>query len=345
MKASQHLDSLLALIRLAIGARCVTLFLPDGAGMFQLAASVSEGPDLDRVVVQPGKGLVGWIVRKSSPLVVDPFDPRHSSLGYGNDETARSVGAFMGVPMPGGGALCVDSAGQHVFAAREQYLLKGFAHLCAQQLSLRSDASSEQDIRRYFEHLEEILLLHAHVAPWRAYLRQFLDLLAKGSLFPYTTFASLAEGSDKYTIEGENTPLLTDGETPIELPLSSGVVGWVFRNDGPPLYVEGLDGTSSAPLFGKIRGVPEFRAVICLPVVVNKGTCGALCLASETPCAINDDLRSFTRLAMEEFSRHLDMLCLRHKIRTLLPQGRLHRDGAVSYDPDTAPTARIEEDE
>lgn len=170
--------------------------------------------------------------------------------------------------------------------------------------------------------------------------------MAESTGFDYVAFASSAEGSATYTLEGENTPLLIEENQDMpELPLTGGgLVSWVFRNE-VPVHAEGADGSPSTPLFGKIQDIPNFQSVMCLPVQLNKVTCGVLCLAGLEPRQLPENLRAFARMAVALLSRHLEVIFLRHRLKNLLPKARVHRDGALAYDPDTAPAAPLNEDD
>ena len=84
---------------------------------------------------------------------------------------------------------------------------------------------------------------------------------------------------------------------------------------------------------------------ICLPVFMNRVVCGVLCLAGMEPRALPEHLRSFARVAVSLLSRQLETLYLRHRLQSLLPRARIHRDGSMAYDPDTAPSPPLNEDD
>lgn len=339
-------DTLLQLARDALAAHCAVLFLPEPDGRFVLAASACEGsPATVPAAVAPGKGLVGWILRNRQPLVVNNFDPLHSRLGYYEEKEEGNIAAFMGFPLPGGGALCVDCLEPREFNRREQRVLQRLALL----LNAGEETTEKQrevgDAAHYFEQMEPLCEISARRPHWKAYLASFLQLTAETTGFDYVCFASLPEGSSLYTIEGESAPLLLEGETPARLPLSSGVVGWVFRNEGLPFYAEGLDGSPAAPLFGKSAAVPDFQSAVCLPVTMNQATCGVLCFAGLEPRSMPEEMRAFVRIAARSLGRHLELLYLRHRVQTLLPRAQIHLDGAPAFDPDTAPVPHLNEDD
>ncbi|MDE7064546.1 MAG: GAF domain-containing protein, partial [Desulfovibrionaceae bacterium] len=146
-----------------------------------------------------------------------------------------------------------------------------------------------------------------------------------------------------YTIEGESARLLLDGRDGLTIPTSSGIAGWVFRNE-QPVFSEGAGGAPAAALFGKLPDMPQFQAVICLPVVINKSTRGVLCLAHTNPRDMDEALRSFVRQSVDHLALFLENLYLKNRLRNMLPQAIVHRKGPRAYDPDKAPTRAAEEE-
>lgn len=339
-------NTLLALVRTTFDAHSAVLFLPDQSGNYTVALSSTDGePNVQEVAIAPGKGLVGWILRHKQPVIVNNLDMRHTFLGYYDEEDEGAVSAFMGCHIPEGGALCVDSVRPRAYTEEDQLLLHRFARHIARQVHSAGLASDAEDLRRYFAQLERLSELGARTPHWGEYLKTFLRLMAESTGFEYVAFATTQEGESTYTVEGENTPLLITEEGRPDLPLASGgLVSWVFRND-VPVHAEGSDGAPSTPLFGKLPGVPDFQAVICLPVQMNKVTCGVVCLAGLEPRALSPHLRTFAKIGAAYLAQYLEMLYLRHRLKTLLPRAKLHRDGAMAYDPDTAPSAPLSEEE
>lgn len=338
-------NTLLALVRTTFDAHSAVLFLPDQAGNYTVALSSSDDePYVQEVTIAPGKGLVGWILRHKQPVIVNNLDMRHTFLGYYTEEEEGAISAFMGCHMPEGGALCVDSVRPRSYTEDDQLLLHRFAQHIARQVHSAGLASDAEDLRRYFSRLEQLSELGTRTPHWRDYLSSFLHLMAESTQFEYVAFASTQEGASTYTVEGENTPLLITDEGMPELPMESGgLVSWVFRNE-VPVHAEGSDGAPT-PLFGKIPEVPEFQAIMCLPIQLNKVTCGVLCFAGVNPRQLPQNLRVFTKIAVTYLAQYLEMLYLRHRLKTLLPRAKVHRDGAMAYDPDTAPSAPLSEED
>lgn len=338
-------DSLLELVRITFDAHSAVLFLPDHAGNYEVAlASTDAAPFVRETRIAPGRGLVGWILRHRQSVIVNDLE-RHSLLGYYAEEEEEAIAAFMGCHLPKGGALCIDSVRPRTYTEADQALLLRFARHLARQAYSEVLADDAEELRRYLSRLERLTELSARNPHWTEYLSRFLALVAESSGFDYVAFATSSEGASTYTVEGESAPLLIqDGAAP-EIPLTTGgLVGWVFRNEAP-VHAEGGDSSPAAPLYGKAAETPLFQAVICLPVFMNRIVCGVLCLAGTEPRALPEHLRSFARVAVSLLSRQLETLYLRHRLQSLLPRARLHRDGSMAYDPDTAPSPPLTKDD
>lgn len=344
MIAQTPTDSLLALVASVFDAYSVVLFQPvsDGesdAQAARLTASFSLGDELaDAARIPPGKGLVGWILRNKAPLLVDSIEENQAFLGYYRDDVAPDIHSFMGCPVPGGGALCVDSKRSGAFAGSRQKLLHLFALMIPQLEHIVSHSGHDREVAAYFAALERMVGLRAEYTGWGDYLNKLLGLLKETTGFHYAAFASRVEGSAHYIVEGECPPVLNRQGNQAELPVNSGIVGWVFRNE-EPVHNEGTSGAGTTPVFGKNPLVPDFAAAMCLPVVVDSTTCGVLCLAGLEPRVFSEELRTFVRMAVDDMARLLETIALRYRIHNLLPKATLQRSGAVAFNPDAPPVA------
>lgn len=331
----------LAAIRSVFGAHAAVLFQPDEAGRFFAVAHDCPDDSINTgTPMEPGKGLVGWIVRNRHPLIVNNFDQRNSHLGYYAPRDEVRIKAFMGCPLESGDIVCVDADQTREFTEAHLESLQALASLFSLPVAT---PAKEDDIRRYFNRMERIQELRVQHPQWKRYLPAFLALVAEATRFDHVAFAARPDNGETYHIEAETTPLLLTDGMPPQLPIAGGVTGWVFRND-VPVHTEGLDTAPAAALYGKLKGVPEFRSVVCLPVTVNKATNAAICLGGIDARPIPQAMRSFIRMAVDELVQYLENLYLRHQVRKLMPKAKLHRDGATAYNPDTAPHP-VEDDE
>lgn len=239
---------------------------------------------------------------------------------------------------PEGGALCVDSVRPRAYTEEDQLLLHRFARHLARQVHSAGLACDAEDLRRYFTRLEQLSELSAQNPHWRDYLGAFLRLMAEHR-FEYVAFATAQEGGSTYTVEGENTPLLITEDGMPELPLTSGgLVEAGFPQRSARTCGRGRWFSQYAAL-RQAAGSAQLQSVMCLPVHLNKVTCGVLCFAGLNPRSLSQNLRTFTKIAVTYLAQYLEMLYLRHRLKSLLPRAKVHRDGAMAYDPDTAPSA------
>lgn len=342
----------LSVVRRAFQAHAALLFVPGEGPEHVLADADIEPGSTARVapntLIIPGKGLVGWIVRNRQALIVNSFDQRSSHLGYYGAAQEDHVTAFMGCPLSCGGVVCVDTNRPVQFSENDLYLLQCLAELCSQQ---NLPATTQEPSTAYLKHIERIQDLRRHYPHWGDYVANFLEFLVEATPFSHVSFAAIAPNDEHFTVEAENPDLLVRhvrvplaGQQPgLRLPLSGSLVGWVLRNE-VAVHADGKEGSPAMPLYGKIPGLPSFEAVACLPVTVNKSTSAVLSLAAQEPLSIDPQLRSFIRMAVAELEHYLETLYLRHRISALLPKAKIHHQGATSYNPDTAPHARAEDE-
>lgn len=345
MKALSIDEHVLGIVCSVFDAYSAVLFLPDENGeTHRLAASFSLGDNIPQdVAIVPGKGLVGWILHNRKPLLVTSFDYHQNSLGYYDTQSEEDIKAFMGFPIPTGGALCVDSKRQYSFSEKDYKILHLFADLVARQQSL-GQAAPAGAIPRYFAELGVLQDLHLRYKRWPDFLKNFLKTVGEATRFDYCAFATLQEDGESYCIESESAPLLLNSGKMAHLDLGAGIIGWVFRNEQPVFAEEGGLAPNSG-LFGKIDDLPEFPAAICMPIFVNKSCRCVLCLANTQPLDIDESMRSFVRLAADHLSMFLENLYLKNRLRGFLPKASLQRQGSRVYNPETAPTPPKTEDD
>lgn len=326
---------ILAIVCSVFDAYSATLFLPDESGeACALAASFSLGDKISQnAVVYPGKGLTGWILRNKQPLLVPNFDQRQSNLGYYTGGEEGNIKAFMGCPIPTGGMLCVDSKRQYSFSDKDHKILQLFAELIARQQVGVGTESLAGDIPQYFAQLSIIQGLRFRHKRWPVFLHNFLRAVADATGYDYCAFASVDPSGESYTIEGESVGLLL-AEGGLSLPISSGIAGWVFRDERQPVFSEGTNGGTTATLFGKLPDMPSFQAVICVPVIINKSARGVLCIAHSDAREMDEALRSFVHQCVDHLALFLENLYLKNRLRQMLPKARLHSQGTMAYDPD-----------
>lgn len=339
MPSKQLEKHILDIVCSIFDAHSAAIFYPADEGEdHKLAAWFSLGDNVRAdAVIRPGEGIVGWIILNRQPLVICPFDQHEGALGYYESGEVEGIKAFMGVPIPTGGAICVDSKRQYSFSEKDSKILQLFAELVAMQKALAVNIHAS-DISRYFADLGLIQDLRFRYRRWPAFLQNFLGTMIEATKFEYCAFASLEGPGQNFLIEGESPQLLLEDGNPVRLPVGTGIAGWVFHN-GQAVFTDGHSAQNAA-IFGMLPGLPNFRCAICMPVMVNKSTCGVLALASTQPMEIDESLRSFVHQAVDHLGLFLETLYLKNRLKNVLPRARVATEGGRAYNPNFAPMPR-----
>jgi len=305
------MNEFLALIASTFDAHSVVLFQPSSENSHaNLLAHFSMSDSIDTgAVIAQGKGLVGWILRNKEPLLYNVAEYNQPNLGYYVDETEDYIRSFVGAPVPGGGALCMDSKKNHFFHENKQHLLHLFAKLVPQIQEIIKQSKRSDNVESYFRVLEQLTDLKKNYTGWSSYLRKLLRLLSVGCGFEYVAFASLSNKKDYYLVEGEYPSLLSEKE----FSFSGGIVGWVFRNE-VVVQSDGKGSPPTPPIFGKVDSFPTFYASVCLPIIVEKNTVAVLIFASTIQKDLNSELKLLTRLVSEDLAQFLEVVSLRYRV-------------------------------
>ncbi len=337
MKETNTLHTqILAIICSVFDAYSATLYLPDEATQrFALAATFSLGDsEAYEDCVATDASLVGEILRHNKPLVMTNFDKNSHRLGYYKNEEECCVKAFMGCPVPSGGIICVDSKKLYSFSDKDSKILQLFADLVSKREEAQESMPTEPaTIGEYFACLSIVRSLRFQFKVWPSFLHNYLQTVAHALRFDYCAFASLDPSEEYYVLEGETKPYLLQKHQQLAFPVQSGMVGWVFRDEQQAIFSEGLSGNTTISLFGKVPELPNYQALICVPVMVNKSARGVLCLAHGEGREMDETLRSFVYQCVDYLGLFLENLYLRSRLHQYLPKAELH-DHAGNYDAD-----------
>lgn len=317
MKNTHPYQTLLAIIGNTFGAHALVLFLPDHKNKENVCLVSSWCPSqltVENSVIESGKGYIGWVARNSSPLLVPHTDIHIGSFGYYGSKTP-DIQTFLAIPLNGGGVLAMDSLIKDDFDEDVQKLFALFAQLIPQLQIISATSSLSLQVSTYFYALESLHILRERYSSWSEYLKSFLNIISDSTGFEYVSFASCPEDAKSYIVECENLPLIIKNNEPVELPMQTGMLGWVLKN-GESLYNDGI-AQPSTPIYGKIKDFPEFPATICVAIQVDRVTCAVLCLASRSSHALSPELRSFVKIASGELAQMLERLSLRYKVHVL----------------------------
>ncbi len=306
-----------------LDAYSTVLFLaepaPRSGTLYRLAGKFSLGDFIDpSAVIEPGKGLVGWIVKNSSPLLVPNFDQRKNHLGYYKENEELRIKAFMGCSLPDGkGVLCVDSKRQYSFSDKDQKLLHLFAQLIAEQSDNHGRGQALSTIGQYYIALKDIYTLRRRHSRWTEFLQEFLVLIVQATGCDYGVFCHNDTISGTYVVEGETSPFVWKPRLqPPAFSVNGGAIGWVCRN-AEPIFSNAPGGMPESSLFGRGVITPQFQTVMALPLQIQRKTRGVLCLAKESSLNITGETRDFVHMASEHLSLFLENLYLKCRLRDM----------------------------
>ncbi|GFK94336.1 hypothetical protein NNJEOMEG_02180 [Fundidesulfovibrio magnetotacticus] len=289
------------------------LFLPvPGSPDCRLAASFSLGDDVRQgMVLSPGQGLTGWIVREGKPLVISNFDQKRGVLGYYAGSAESEIRAFLGVPLEGmAGALCLDSKKIHGFGDKDQKILAEFARLVSTLYLERDHLAADALEARLSEAQRQMATLPWKHPKWADFLRELLGLASRATGLGHCFLAVGDEKSGTFFVEGASQPLFAHS-APASFPLGGGMIGWVFKNAAP---VHALDGdTTPARLFGAQASAPVFRSVVCQPVGYGRATRAVLVFAGREEAA-GEQLKEFAAAVAAQLSLFLENLHLKARL-------------------------------
>ncbi len=318
MTETPFYQQLMAMALNVFDAYSAVLFLPEpDSGNCRVAASYSLGDDVKTdVVISPGMGLAGWIIRNQKPLLVGNFDQKRGFLGYYDPKDEARIRAFMGCPViEGGGAVCLDSRKTFTFGEKDQKILGQFAEMAgAHAASERRQADDRRDAR-YYQAMTAISGLRRTHPTWPAFQAALLRILSETSGFACCFLAVRDESGNFYSLDAMNRALFENPlDAPRKFPMGQGLIGWVFKNHSPAYVGDGESTAACAPLFGKDVPAAEFRSVICLPLIFARRTRAVLVLADENPLGFGPQIKDFVRIASEYLVLFLENLHLKSRL-------------------------------
>jgi GAF domain-containing protein len=310
--------TLMALALNVFDAYSAVLFLPGpDSSDCRVAAHYSLGDDVKTdVVISPGMGLAGWIIRSEKPLLVGNFDQKRGFLGYYDQKDEARIRAFMGCPVPGcGGAICLDSRKTFTFGEKDQKILSQFAQITASHCQIERRRAVDDRDARYYRAMVTIRGLRRSHPTWPAFQAALLGALSDTTGFSSCFLAVRDESGQGYYLDGPSHGVF---EHPLDAPkkftVGQGLIGWVFKNNSPAFVGDGESTTAPAPLFGKDVPAVEFRSVICLPLIFARRTRAVLVLADERPLGFGPDIMDFARMTSEYLVLFLENLHLKSRL-------------------------------
>lgn len=319
MMRNNIFSNLLGIICSVFDAYSAVFFMPDGReDGVGVASFFSLGKKIDTEChISNEQGLVGYILSNKKPLLVQKIDQSPSRLGYYRHNEDAPIKAFMGCPVRGGGVLCIDSTRQYSFSDKDQKILYLFTELLADFYVADTNRNVDDALQSYFTSLSLLHELRFRYTQWSLCLRQYLKLLCSVTGFDNCIFISADATRNGYVVDEESSPLMLKEQKGSPLfPMDAGLVGWVFNN-GTAVFADGLDNSPLTAVFGRSPDLPEFPAVICMPIIVHRATRGVLCFTAQTARPISQNMRSFVAMAVDIIALHLESLYLRARLRAM----------------------------
>ena len=294
------------------------LFLPYRKNQYYLASYFSLGDNItDDNIIEPGQGLIGWIIRNNQPILINNFDRESYCLGYYSKESESKIKAFMGCPLQNGeGALALDSNKAYSFSPKDQKILHQFVQLLENLHYDFSQISYNEQEKNYYVFLQLIRTLRQKQPRWPKFLDKFLQSLSEYTNFAYCFFAARDKNGTGYYLDGWNRSIFSNSEEHNHyFDINSGLIGWVFKNNSMVSTADQISGNPGIPIFEKKLKQPDFQSVICLPLIVNMRTRGVLVLADTENKNISHELQNFLYLVNDYLALFLENLYLKNKLR------------------------------
>ncbi|MGE4441267.1 MAG: GAF domain-containing protein [Desulfomicrobium sp.] len=329
------LDRLLESIGSVFDAYSVVLFCRNSAGAFDLVSAFSLGDSIRKgMTIAQGQGLVGWILKNNSPLVVEKFDEKNTFLGYYGSEQDEQIKVFMGCPLPGGaGALCMDSKKTYAFTSKDQRVLALFAQAVAAVIADVGEGgvcSREQALYRV---LQQVYALREAHPKWTEFLNRYLALLAGASGYEYAFLVVSDEWGNNYLLEGSNKPFMPESfNVRQSFSTGSGLLGWVFKKNQPVFFGDGKSELGRTPLFGRDIPGPVLNTLMAFPLKVHTRCRGVLVFGDRESRVIGGEIKAFAHMAADYLALFLENLYLRNKVRRFAPPSASDPGDVLDFD-------------
>lgn len=341
LKTHPSLDRLLEAVGSVFEAYSVVLFRRNADDAFDLVSSFSLGDSIRKdLTIEAGHGLVGWILKNNTPLLVEKFDQKNTFLGYYGSEQGEGIKVFVGCPLPGGlGALCMDSKKTYAFTDKDQRVLSLFAQVVGAIILEMGQAEASSREQTLYRLLQQVLELRETHPKWSEFLNRYLALVAGAGMCDLSFLVVSDEWGDNYLLEGANKPFFPNNIAAGHLfSMSSGLLGWVFKKNQPVFFDDRKSEKGHTPLFGKDIPGLTLNTLLAFPLKVHTRCRGVLVIGDREGRIIDEELKSFARMAAGYLALFLENLYLKNKFRRFLPSGLVEQSGE-DFDPgDSTPS-------
>ena len=308
LERAEVLQRLTELLRAQLGVDVVRVWLwepSSGEFLLHAHAGFEQGQREYRIRLKPGEGLIGWVMDRREPLVLEDVqsDPRLRNRNWVEAEGLRS---FLGVPIlledaPIGILACLTRE-RRVFSAADVALVQRLAQPAAAAiLNARLYEEARTRARELGARNRQIEVLHETARAIVAerdldrLLQRIVDSARELIGARYGALAVLRE-------DGRIRQFFTAGLTPEESaragppPQGRGLLGTVFRQS----QAVRLDDLTTHPAFsGFPPGHPSMRSLLAVPLRFRGETIGALYLAEKPDGFTAEDETLLTALGAD----------------------------------------------
>ncbi|OGK83674.1 MAG: hypothetical protein A2050_03620 [Candidatus Rokubacteria bacterium GWA2_73_35] len=291
LELSQVLQRLAELARARLDVDVVRIWLREGASndyRLHAQAGATRDPEEFRMHLEPGQGLVGWIMDHREALVLADVqaDPRLTNRAWA---TAEDLHAFLGIPIvledtPVGVLACVRRA-RREFSADDVRLARLFAPPAAVAIL---NARLYDEARGRTRQLELLHEAARTVAGEREITRLLQRLVETARSLTGARYAALA----LFEKDGTLCEFFTDGLDPEARarigppPQGRGLLGHIFASTRS-LRLDDL--TAHPDSVGFPPGHPTMRSLLAVPIGLKGETLGALYLTEKAGGFSEDD--------------------------------------------------------
>ena len=243
----------------------------------------------------------------------------------------------MGAPIPTGGVVCVGrQTPVFIFGQRTAEDPPAFRGASGHEQTMSVNNLST-DMARYFANLSLSRTCASAICAG-PFLQNFLNTMVCGTQLEYAAFALPGRIRQRFSVEGESTPVLLQDAIPPH-------AGWFrhYRLGFPqwPACFHRWTVRAIGRDFWQAARFSRFQ-VRHLPACNRpaKAPPGVLSLASSQTIDIDESMRSFVHQAVDHLALFLETLYLKNRLKKNLPRGRLATEGSRAYNPNFAPNPR-----
>ena len=311
----QALDGLLGTIARAIPSGNVVLFMAgtESEGVY-IRLHAGEGRVVQDAVIQPGQGLVGWVVKEKKPLLVHD---EARGLGYLKKEEA--VRSFLAAPILNGGFLegviALDSPDKDAYDENDRETLNRFAALA---LYLLQSAREHHEVGLSAESFAALHSISSEMSAsldLATILERLAELIRDIARYDYLTI-SFVEGEGQAVfkvLKGYDGVKLPQGP----VPLDGSYLGWMVNNAQKLSFTDMDRRAEGLPIFAAAELQTDCRSFLGLPLLYQGRALGALTIAMKQKDAISAYQQHMLSVIADQVAVNVANARLHHTIKQM----------------------------